>query len=202
MAWMLATAAAAQGHPMTGTSVGPSGTAAGDAYGVLKPGDADAADYRRSKDREFVKKALDFETSEAKLAQLAQQNSQSEDIKQLGQKLAEDQKQLDSQIQPLATQLGVSAPKDLSRKDKQLIAKLEGLSGEKFDEEFIKAVAKDHQQSLKEFNEEAKATQTPAVSDAAKDCATVLTQHLQQIDKVAQGHNLTIEGMSKKSSGN
>ena len=107
-------------------------------------------------DQEFVSKALQGGDTEVQLGQLAQQKSQSQDVKQFGQKMTQDHSQMnDKWFKPLAKQLGVSEPKGPSKKDKKLIAKLQGLSGNDFDTEYIKAMVKDHQDDLKEFQSEA-----------------------------------------------
>ncbi len=148
-------------------------------------------------DRAFVSKALEGGTAEVQLGQLAQQKSQSEDVKQFGQKMVEDHTQLGDQMKPIAQQLGVKEPKGPSKKDKQLMAKLEGLSGPQFDEAYIQAMVKDHKQDLKEFRNEAQNAQDPNVKQAAQQGAGVISQHLQMIQQIAQSHNVAVEGKSK-----
>ncbi len=148
-------------------------------------------------DQAFVKKALEGGTAEVQLGQLAQQKSQSEDVKQFGQKMVEDHTRLGDQMKPIAQQLGVKEPKGPSKKDKQLMAKLEGLSGEQFDQAYIQAMVKDHKQDLKEFENEAQNGQDPNVKQAAQQGAGVISQHLQMIQQIAQAHNVAVEGKSK-----
>ena len=160
-------------------------------YGSQQPSGPDSAEIQMNRDRAFVKKALEGGSAEVRLGELAQHNSQSDDVKQFARKMVEDHKQLGGQIEPIATQLGVASPTDLSRKARKVIAKLEGLSGPKFDEEYISAMLKDHQQDLKDFNTEAEKTQNITLRDAAKEGATVIAQHLQLIQSIAQSHNVT-----------
>jgi putative membrane protein len=148
-------------------------------------------------DQAFVKKALEGGTAEVQLGQLAQQKSQSDDVKQFGQKMVEDHTQLGDQMKPIAQQLGVKEPKGPSKKDKQLMAKLEGLSGQQFDEAYIQAMVKDHKQDLKEFQNEAQNAQDPNVKQAAQQGAGVISQHLQTIQQIAQSHNVAVGGKSK-----
>jgi putative membrane protein len=148
-------------------------------------------------DQAFVKKALEGGTAEVQLGQLAQQKSQSEDVKQFGQKMVEDHTQLGDQMKPIAQQLGVKEPKGPSKKDKQLMAKLEGLSGQQFDEAYIQAMVKDHKQDLKEFRNEVQNAQDPNVKQAAQQGAGVISQHLQTIQQIAQSHNVAVGGKSK-----
>jgi putative membrane protein len=95
-------------------------------------------------------------------------------------------------MKPLAKQLGVSEPKGLSKQDKNLLATLEKLSGTEFDQTYIKAMVKDHQQDLKDFREEASMSQDPNVKKAAEQGQTVISEHLQMIEQIAQKHGVAM----------
>lgn len=146
-------------------------------------------------DQEFVRKALEGGAAEVQLGQLAQQKSQSDDVKQFGQKMVQDHTQMGDQvIKPVAMRLGVKEPKGLSKKDKQLVASLEGLSGPQFDQEYIRAMVKDHKQDLKDFQSEAQMSQDPNLKKAAQEGTNVISQHLQMIEQIAQSHNVAVDG--------
>jgi putative membrane protein len=153
-------------------------------------------------DTAFVHKALEGGVAEVQLGQLAQEKSQSEDVKQFAQRMVQDHTQLGTQMQPVAKQLGVSQPKGPSKKDKQLMAKLQGLSGQQFDEEYIKVMVKAHREDLKDFKTEAEMTQDPNVKQAAQQGVTVISDHLKMIEQIAQAHNVALGGKSKEMSSN
>ena len=142
-------------------------------------------------DRAFVKKALEGGEAEIQLGQLAQQKSQSDDVKQFGAKMVQDHTQLGDQMKPIAQQLGVKPPDGPSKKDKELMAKLQALSGPQFDEAYIQAMIKDHKKDLNDFKDEAQTTQNPALKQATQQGSTVISQHLQAIEQIAQSHNVT-----------
>jgi putative membrane protein len=150
-------------------------------------------------DQEFVSKALEGGIAEVQLGQLAEQKSQSNDVKQFGQKMVSDHLQMaEKWLKPVAKQMSVSEPKGPSRKDKKLIEKLQGLSGQQFDTEYIQAMVKDHQQDLKDFKNEANVAQDPNVKQIAQQGSTIIQQHLQLIEQIAQVHNVPVEGKSKE----
>jgi putative membrane protein len=157
------------------------------------PGAAASRNAPSVADQEFVRSVMESDVTEVQLGQLAQQKSQSDDVKQFGQSMVEIRKRLDDQLMPIAKLLDVSQPKAPTKKDKELIAKLETLSGPQFDEEYIKAVVKGHQKDVKDFQSEAQMAHDPNVQQAAKADAPVLQQHLQVIQKIAQSHNVVIE---------
>lgn len=144
-------------------------------------------------DQSFVRQIFESDAAEVKLGQLAQQKSQSDDIKQLGQKMVQNRTNLDKQLKPIADKLSVNQPKEPAKKDRELIAKLEALSGPQFDQEYLKAVAKDNQQDVKGFESEAQVAQDPNLQQASKQDQPVLAQHLQQIQQIAQKHNVELD---------
>jgi putative membrane protein len=150
-------------------------------------------------DQAFVSKAMEGGIAEVELGKLAADKSQSQDVKQFAQKMVNDHSQMgDKWFKPVATQLGVSEPKGPSKKDKKLIEKLQGLSGQQFDTEYIQAMVKDHKEDLKEFQNESQAAQDPNVKQIAEQGSKVISQHLQMIEQIAQNHNVPIDGKTKE----
>jgi putative membrane protein len=195
----------AQAPPSGGAPSGPGGQQPGatqpspDNTGVppgANTGTAPAA--QNFGDQAFVAKALEGGMAEVQLGQLATEKSQSNDVKQFGQKMVSDHSQMGEKwLKPVAKQMGVSEPKGPSKKDKKLIEKLQGLSGQEFDTQYIQAMVKDHKDDLKEFKNEAQMAQDPNVKQIAQQGSTVIQQHLQLIEQIAQAHNVPVEGKGK-----
>ena len=141
-------------------------------------------------DKAFVKEALQGGMAEVQLGQLAAQKASSGDVKQFAQKMVDDHTKLGDQMKAVAQQVGVNPPEDLSKKDKQLLAKLQGLSGEEFDKAYIAAMVKDHKKDESAFKSEAQMAQIPAVKQAAAQGAPVIASHLQMIKQIAQAHSI------------
>jgi putative membrane protein len=144
-------------------------------------------------DQAFVRQIFESDAAEVQLGQLAQQKSQSPDVKQLGQKMVENRSRLDDQLKPIAQKLSVDLPKKPNKKDRETIAKLETLSGPEFDQEYIKAVAKGNEKDVKDFKSEAQSAQDPNLQMAAKQDAGILAQHLQSVQQLAQAHNVELD---------
>ncbi len=148
-------------------------------------------------DRAFITKAMQGGMAEVQLGQLAQEKSQSNDVKQFGQKMVNDHGQMgDKWLKPAAQQMGISVPNGPSKKDKKEMERLQGLSGQEFDREYITMMVKDHQKDLKEFREEAGVAQDPNVKQIADKGSQVIEQHLQLIEQIAKSHNVDVGGMS------
>jgi len=160
-----------------------------------------AATTDNMEDQAFISKALEGGAAEVQLGQLAEQKSQSNDVKQFGQKMASEHQQMaDKWFKPVAKQIGATEPKGPSKKDKKLIEKLQGLSGQQFDTEYIQAMVKDHKADLKDFQTEAQNAQDPTVKQVAQQGANIISKHLQLIEQIAQAHNVPVEGKGKEMS--
>jgi putative membrane protein len=152
-------------------------------------------------DQAFVAKVLEGNAAEVQLGQLAQEKSQSNDVKQFGQKMVSEHQQMtDKWFKPVAKQIGASEPKGPSKKDKKLAEKLQGLSGQQFDTEYIQAMVKDHKQDLKDFQNEAQSAQDPNVKQIAQQGADLISKNLEMIEQIAQAHNVPVEGKNKEMS--
>jgi putative membrane protein len=160
---------------------------------VNQPGMQDNNSPQSYGDQSFIHKTMEDDVAQEQMGQLAAQKSQSDDVKQFGQKMAQIHEQLTNQLMPVAKKLGVDEPKQPSKKDRQEIEKMQSLSGPDFDAAFIKAMLKDQQDDLKGFQSEAQGAQDPNIQQLAKMDEPVLNQHLQILQKIAQAHNVTEE---------
>jgi putative membrane protein len=175
----------------TGASQQPSMQNQQSATNPTSPMDAGMANAQSLDDQDFLRKALQGGDAEVQLGQLAQQKSQSDDVKQFAQKMVQDHTALGNKVmKPVAQQLGVKEPKEISKKDKELVATLSQLSAAQFDQEYIKAMVKDHKQDLKDFKSEAEMSQNSNVKRVAEIGEKLISQHLQLIEQIAQKHNV------------
>ncbi len=137
-------------------------------------------------DKTFARKALAGGMAEVELGQLAAQKANSEDVKQFGQKMADDHSKLNDQMKPVAAQLGVTPPDGIPAAEKALEAKLKMLSGEAFDKAYMKAMVKDHRQDLMEFKKEVATGKSSALKDAASQGQQVIAEHLKMAEDIAK----------------
>jgi putative membrane protein len=152
-------------------------------------------------DREFVKKAWEGSMAELQLGQLAEEKGSSDDVKQFGQQMVADHTKLGDEMKQVAMQMGVNQPSGLAKKDQQLVAKLNTLSGAEFDNAYIVAMVKDHKKDAEGFKSEAQQSQNPALQQVAQQGGQVIDHHLEMIDKIAESHNLMTSKGKLTSSG-
>jgi putative membrane protein len=145
-------------------------------------------------DRMFVKSAMQGSMAEVQLGQLTLQKSSNDQVKQFAQHMIDDHTKLNEEMKPVAQQLGVDVPTQVSKKDHNLMNKLQGLSGPAYDQAYIKDMVKDHKNDLSEFQMEASSGQDQTVKDAAAQGSKVIAQHLQMAQQLAKDQNATAPG--------
>jgi putative membrane protein len=138
------------------------------------------------KDKMFLRKAAQGGMAEVKLGQLATQKGSSEGVRSFGQKMVDDHTKLNSDMAPIADSMGVRLPKDLSKDDRAEYDKLNALSGNDFDMEYLLFMVKDHHKDLREFRQEEASTTDPTLKAAVADGTKVIHEHTVMVDKLAR----------------
>jgi putative membrane protein len=147
------------------------------------------ADQQAAIDKIFVKKAMQGNIAEVQLGQLTLQKSNNDQVKQFARKMIDDHTKLNEQMRPIAQQLGVEIPTEVSKKDKSLMSKMQALSGTAYDQAYIKEMVKDHKQDLSEFHMEAS---NGHVKDAATQGSKIISEHLQMAQQLAKDQNVDL----------
>jgi putative membrane protein len=155
---------------------------------------AQAAGQTSAVDRMFVKKAMQGGMAEIQLAQMTLQKTNSDQVKQFAQRMIDDHTKMNDQLKPVAQQLGVDVPGQVSKKDRATMAKLQALSGPAYDQAYIKDMVNDHKQDLSDFQMEASSGQDQTVKDAASQGSKVIAQHLQMAQQMAKDQNVAMNG--------
>jgi putative membrane protein len=101
---------------------------------------------------------------------------------------------MNDQMKPVAQQLGVDVPAQVSKKDRTTMSKLNALSGPAYDQAYIQDMVKDHKQDLNDFQMEASSGQDQTVKDAAAQGSKVIAQHLQMAQQLAKDQNVAMNG--------
>jgi len=138
-----------------------------------------------TKDHDFMTKAAQGGMAEVQLGQLAQQNGESQQVKDFGQRMVTDHSKANDELKQLATQEGVALPTSLDAKDEATMKRLEKLHGAAFDKAYMRDMVNDHRKDVAEFKHEAKTGNNQAVKDWASKTLPTLESHLSEAEKVA-----------------
>jgi putative membrane protein len=140
-------------------------------------------------DKIFVKKAIQGSIAEVQLGELTLQKSNDDQVKQFARKMIDDHTKMNEQMRPVAQQLGVEIPTEVSKKEKSLMSKMQALSGTAYDQAYIKEMVKDHKQDLSDYHMEAL---NGHVKDAATQGSKIISEHLQMAQQLAKDQNVDL----------
>jgi putative membrane protein len=201
--WNLAVAAALCCSPMLAHAPGGGGAPSGGGMqqqpgqgpGATSPsmqqqqqemGGMSAMNAGPAMDKAFVKKAMEGNMAEVQMGQLALQKSSDDQVKQFAQRMVDDHGKMLDQLKPAAQAMGVKVPDGPPKGAMKNMDKMKGLSGDAFDQAYIKDMVKDHKKDSSEFKQEAESTQNPQLKQLVTEASQTIDSHLQQIQQIAQ----------------
>lgn len=145
-----------------------------------------------TKDKMFVRNAVEGGLAQVQFGHLAAEKGGSDDVKALGQQMVADHGELNKNLESVADSMGVMLPKHINKEDQAELDKLNGLSGDAFDTEYLTLMVKDHHHDLREFRVEAEGTQDPALRDAVVKGAKTIHEHLVMVDQLAKSKGVEV----------
>jgi putative membrane protein len=131
-----------------------------------------------STDRKFVQDTALGGLEEIALGKLAAQKAASDQVRRLGQRMADDQGQASEVLKVLAQAKGVTLPASLDAKQQKEIERLQKLSGADFDRAYMKLVVEDHQKDIREFRKQAQRGVDAEIKSFAATTLPKLHDHL------------------------
>jgi putative membrane protein len=140
--------------------------------------------------QDFIQDAIQGDDAEIMLGQIATQKSSNPRVQQYGQTLVADHSAAKQQANDVAKSLGVTPPDHPMAEAQDEQTKLSKLSGAAFDKDFLDGMIKDHEKTIKEFEDQAKANQGPT-SDLANKQLPVLQKHLKMAQEISANSNQT-----------
>lgn len=154
-----------------------------------------------AKDNHFIQNAAQGGVAEVEMGKLAQQNGQSQDVKDFGKRMVDDHTKANDQLKQLASQKGVSIPDGPNAKDKSDIDRLSKLKADAFDKAYMKEMVSDHKKDVAEFQREANSGRDPDVKNWAGQTLPTLQDHLKMAQQYAgqnKSGNAKSNSMSNK----
>jgi len=143
--------------------------------------------------KQFAMKAAEGGMLEVKLAQLAQQKSQSNEVKELARQLEQDHTQANQQLMQVAKEKNITLPTDLKGECQETYQAFQQLQGKDFDNAFLLHNVKDHLKDIMMFQKEAQNGTDQEIRQWAAQALPKLQQHAQHIRTVAQSAGMPID---------
>ena len=143
-------------------------------------------------DKMFLRKAAEGGIAEVKLGQLAAQKASTDDVKAFGQKMVDDHTKLNLEIAQIADSMGVMLPKSMNKEDQAEYDKLNALSGNDFDIEYLTFMVKDHHHDLHAFRIEAASPTDATLHNEVVKAQGIIHDHTVMVDKLARAKGIPV----------
>lgn len=141
---------------------------------ALMPPKAKAAS---DSDKKFLAMAAQSDQNEIALSQLAQQKAANPAVKAFAEKMVTEHTKMSESMKPFADSWGLTSPSGPDADHQKELDKLNGLSGEEFDKEYISQMVSDHSKALRAFTTEAKDTKEVKFRAAVIKGKTAVAAH-------------------------
>ena len=142
--------------------------------------DADHAKFKAGDKESVLKHSAKMNMATEKFAQLASEKAQNPQLKQYAQKLAQDHKQSQQELEKLAQKHNVTLPTSVDEKCKEEIARLQALSGEEFDREFAKGAIEGHAMAMAQLQQASSAATDTDVRQYTQSLLAKVREHQRQ----------------------
>jgi putative membrane protein len=156
-----------------------------------------------SADRRFMTEAAEAGLAEVSLGRLALERASNPEVKQFAQRMIDDHTNANNELMQIAQAKGVTLPTQPAAKHRSMMTKMEKLSGEAFDREYMRAQLKDHDKVTKMFERQSqRGLDADAKAFAAKQLP-VLHEHHQMAENTGAKVGVTMakSGRSKGDKG-
>ena len=138
-----------------------------------------AAGTLDKQDTDFVEDAVQGGLLEVRLGQLAVKQGATDDVRKFGQRMIDDHTKINTRLTEIGhDKKGLAVPQELDKKHKDLVDKLAGYTGAKFDREYMERMVDDHQNDVKAFEKQAKEGKDPELKALAASSLPTLLDHL------------------------
>jgi putative membrane protein len=131
-------------------------------------------------DKRFLRDAVMSSMTEIEMGKLAAQKATNEQVKQYGQKMAQDHTRGLEYLRKTATRDGIEVAATMDAKHKDEVDKLAKLSGMEFDKAYVKYQVKHHERRVSDFQEESDNGSETAAKTLATRMLPAVQQHLNE----------------------
>lgn len=151
-----------------------------------RPGLSTAASRAlKAKELTFLLNATQASLTEMEIGRLAAAKSSHNEIKAVGEMLAEDHAKTNSRLQALAERRGVNVPAQLPAENATVVEDLQNTTaGPGFDNRVVGQLVKDQRRNVSEFEAAASTVQDPEVREFAAKTLPTLKAQLEKIEEI------------------
>lgn len=150
-------------------------------------------------DQKFAKEAATGNMMEVQLGELAQKQAQNEQVKQFGERMAQEHGKAQDKLKQILQQAKVEVPQQLPQDAQQKVDRLKQQQGKQFDQAYMELMVKDHEKDLQAYRQYTDQGEFQELVTYANQTTPILEQHYQQAQDVAKQVGAQVQASSGKS---
>jgi putative membrane protein len=135
-------------------------------------------------DKDFINEVASGGMAEVKLGQLATERAGSEEVRNFGKRMVADHSAANKDFLALLQKKGMTAPKEMTRKQQELFDRLSKLRGAEFDRAYMAAMVEDHKEDVAHFEGTARDGSDPDLKAWASKTLPTLKEHLKLAEDI------------------
>jgi len=124
---------------------------------------------------------------EVQAGQLAQQNAQSERVKDFGSMMVTDHSKANDELKSYASGHGINLPDSLPKDKQKHLDAMKTMKGAEFDKHYVSMMVEDHQKDVAKFKKESTSANDVQLKTWAGSTLPVLQKHLDSIQAIKKG---------------
>jgi putative membrane protein len=128
-------------------------------------------------DKKFLATAAQSDENEIGLSKLAEQKATNPEVRAFAQKMVSEHEKMSASMKPFADSWGVTPPSGLDDDHQKEFDKLQSMSGNDFDKDYMSLMVTDHAKALDAFTSEAKDTKDVKFRSAVLKGKTIVAAH-------------------------
>lgn len=139
-------------------------------------------------DRQFVEQAAISDMLEKELGEKAQDKAENEQVKQFGERMAQDHDQSSESLKTLLEQANadIELPDDLPDAEQQKADRLDDMDGQQFDQAYMQMMVDEHERALELFRQQAQQGEHDQLKQFAEAQIPTLEQHHREAQDLLQ----------------
>lgn len=170
----------------------PSGYASG-----ASTRESGASSGKLSSDEEkIIRQLAQANMVEINAAKLAQEKTQSDEVKSFAKKMVDDHTKALDELKQIAQSKGLTLPSEPNKQQIAMEQKLQGLSGDKFDKQYMKQIGEHAQMQTHQLLQKAAKVKDADLKNYASKTMAVFEGHLQMAKETERSLKATAAGKS------
>ncbi len=152
--------------------------------GSITPGEDQKPAQKPFDDTEFVKMAASDGMHEVMLGKLGAEKARSADVKKFAERMVADHTKECDELKAADKEAGIPVPEQLSDKHQKHVDKFKENKRNNFDSDYMKHMAKDHEEAVALFKKVSKEAKDPSLRDFATKTLPTIQSHLEVAKKL------------------